>query len=50
MKTLANYKARYRKAKTCETQSKIMNGAMNNLSHEEKEAFIKWQVNWMQEH
>lgn len=44
MKTLNYYKARYRAAKKGETKAKIMNGAMLNLSHEEQQKFISWQV------
>lgn len=45
MKTLSYYKNRYRRAKTRETKSKIMNGAMN-LCYEEQQKFISWQVNF----
>ena len=49
MKTLNDYKNRYRKAKTSATKAKVMNGAMN-LSHEDQQKFIAWQVNYMQTH
>ena len=46
MKTLAYYKNRYRKAKTSETKAKVMNDAMN-LSYEDQQKFISWQVKFM---
>jgi len=46
MKNLAYYKKRYRKAKKGETKAKIMNGSMN-LSHEDQQKFISWQVKFM---
>jgi hypothetical protein len=47
MKTLSYYKNRYRKAVKSETQAKVMNGAMLNLSHEDQHKFISWQVSYM---
>ncbi len=46
MKTLSYYKARYKKAKSGKTKAKVMNGAMN-LSHENQQKFISWQVKFM---
>jgi len=46
MKALSNYKARYRNAKTSKTKAKIMDST-NNLSHEDQQKFIKWQVGYM---
>jgi len=47
MTTLSNYKTRYKKAKTTKTKTKIMNLAMNNLSHENRQKFYDWQVDYM---
>ena len=49
MKTLSYYKARYRNAKKSQTLAKVMNGAMLNLSHEDQQKFISWQVKFMSE-
>jgi len=47
MNTLSDYKNRYRKAKTAKTKTKIMSMAMNNLSHENRQKFYSWQVDYM---
>jgi hypothetical protein len=47
MKNLSYYHNRYRKAKTSAIKAKIMNGATMNLSHEDQQKFIAWQVNYM---
>ena len=44
MKTLATYKAEYRKAKTQKGRQSAMNRAMLNLSYDEKQSFVKWQI------
>lgn len=45
MKTLFQYIARYRAAKTIETKTKIFNSAMLNLSHEDQQKFVTWHTN-----
>jgi len=47
MKTLATYKAEYKKAKTQKGRQSAMNRAMQNLSHEDQQIFYKWQVETM---
>ena len=47
MKTLSDYKARYRKAVKLETKAKVINRAMLNLSYEDQQKFISWQVSYM---
>ena len=47
MKTLARYKTEYRKAKTQKGKQSAVNRAMLNLCFENREAFIKWQINEM---
>lgn len=44
MKTLAQYKADYKARKTLEGKKNVMNKAMLNLSYNDQQAFIKWQV------
>lgn len=46
-KTLDVYKSEYKKAKTKNDKTKVMNRAILNLSHYDKEEFIKWQTNYM---
>lgn len=45
MNTLNNLKARYQKAKTQATKTKIFNLAALNLSHADFQEFVKWQTN-----
>lgn len=47
MKTLSNYKAEYKKAKTQKGKQSAMNRAMLNLSYDDKREFMKWQVSEM---
>ena len=44
MKTLSGYKIDYKKRKTQKGRQNVMNRAMLNLSHEDQQKFIKWQV------
>lgn len=50
MKTLSYYKNRYRKAKTSATHAKVLNGAMSNLSNEDQQKFLSWQIDYMNKH
>jgi hypothetical protein len=47
MKTLATYKAEYRKAKTQKGKQSIFNKAMLNLSFDDQQLFVKFQVDNM---
>jgi hypothetical protein len=47
MRTLANYKAAYKKAAKSATKQRIFNQAMLNLSYADTQKFIEWQVNFM---
>jgi hypothetical protein len=47
MKTLSNYKAAYKKAKTQKGRQSAMNSAMLNLSHSDQQMFIDFQVDQM---
>ena len=44
MKTLANYKSEYKKAKTQKGKSSSCNRAMLNLSFEDNVKFLKFQI------
>lgn len=45
MKTLAKYKSDYASRKTSKGKNSVANKAMLNLSHSDKQLFIKWQTN-----
>ena len=47
MKNLSQYKASYKKAKSQVTKQRIINAAMLNLSHEEQQKFMRFQVEEM---
>ena len=40
-------KAAYKKAKTSKGKTSAFNKAMLNLSYDDKQAFVKWQVEFM---
>lgn len=44
MKTLSYYKSLYKRAKTHKGKQSAMNSAMLNLSHNDQQLFIKFQV------
>ena len=44
MKTVNSYIARYKKAVKNETKSRILNGASLNLSKNDFDKFLAWQV------
>ena len=45
---LNDYKTRYKRAKRSETKTKVMNAASLNLSDLDFQAFLKWQIKFMQ--
>jgi hypothetical protein len=47
MKNLSQYKASYKKAKSQVTKRRIMNAAMLNLSHDEQQKFMRFQIEEM---
>lgn len=47
MKTLSNYKTAYKAAKTQSSKKSAINKAMLNLSHEDQQKFMKFQIEQM---
>ena len=47
MKYLKHYKNMYRKAKTSQGKASAMTNAMTNLYPDDREKFIKWQIEYM---
>jgi len=47
MKTITSYKSDYKKRVTQKGKQSVMNRAILNLSYDDKQKFIKWQINRM---
>lgn len=47
MKTLSNYKASYKRAKTSKGKTSVFNKAVLNLSHKDQQKFFAWQAEYM---